>query len=80
MDFTAAAKRTGDHLMAVPGQLLTVKGLVDSIGFMVLAMVNNVITPPLKQALNGMPMAPYLRSVVDGAVMKANFIYGGATL
>jgi hypothetical protein len=76
MDFATAFKTMWDHLLYVPGELLSLKGLADSIGFMTLAMANNAITPPLKEALKGMPLAPWFRSVVDGAVMKANFIYG----
>ncbi len=67
------------HLTAIPMQILTVKGLADSTGFVVLAMANNAISPVLKNAVGGLPMGYYVKSLVDGAIMKANFIYGTAT-
>lgn len=74
--FMTAASNTLAHLMEVPKQMLSVKGIADSAGFMVLGIVNNMITPALKTAVGSLPAAPYFRGVVDGAVMKANFVYG----
>lgn len=77
-NLSGAFSMTINHLWNVPMQLLTTQGLADSTGFMLLALANNTITPPLKNALKDVPFAPYVRAIVDGAVMKANFIYGGA--
>ncbi len=66
-------------LANVPMQLLSPKGLADSTGFMALGIANQYISSALKQALSGMPAAPWLRGIVDGAVMKANFVYGMST-
>lgn len=79
MDFSNAFSTSLNHLWAVPGQLLSTKGLADSTGFMVLGVANQYIAAALKDALRGMPAAPWLRGIVDGAVMKANFVYGTAT-
>lgn len=67
------------HLMNIPMGILSAKGLADSTGFVVLAMINNAITPSIKETARNLPMGYYLRSLVDGAVMKANFLYGTAT-
>lgn len=77
-NLSGAFSMTLNHLWNVPMQLLSTQGLADSTGFMVLALANNAISPVVKSAVSGLPAAPYLRAIVDGAVMKANFIYGGA--
>lgn len=67
------------HLMNIPAGILSAKGLADSTGFVILAMINNAVAPQVKDMAKALPMGYYLRSLVDGAVMKANFLYGTAT-
>lgn len=74
----AALKVSFDHLMKVPGEILSVRGIADSTGFVAFAAVQNYVTPMLKNTTYQLPGGYWIRSLIDGAIMKGTFVYGTA--
>lgn len=67
----------GSHLMAVPGQLVSVQGLANGTGFAVLSYIQTTVGRAAVNALSGLPMPEVTTAILRGMMTEANFIYAG---
>lgn len=64
------------HLMGVPGQLISIQGLGQGVAFATLSYVQGAIDPMIRNALRGAPLSQLTIPILDGTWVNANINLG----
>jgi len=63
---------TFTHLMSLPSELLSIKGLAQGAGLATLAYVRAMVQPTIKTTVRALPAGPVAESVINGMWTQAN--------
>ena len=63
---------TFNHLLALPSELLSVKGIAQGAGLATLAYARQMVQPMIKTTVRALPAGAIAEAVVDGMWTQAN--------